>query len=178
MPVRLAAAVLITAGLAAGSAFAAGALNAKNLVLQASDMPSGAKRVSFGSSKGAIKIPRTIKGQVAYVGYRFKSGGATEMVAAAAGVVKSTQDGHDVLVYMKKQLSRSGTFKNLSLPSYGDEQFSAGASTSGFSAGVVFVRKGTRLWEVVVSGFPSFSKTKMLSELKKYAAKEKARAGG
>jgi hypothetical protein len=79
---------------------------------------------------------------------------------------------------MKKQLHRGGTFKTISLPSYGDEQFSAGAGTSGVSAGVVFVRSGTRVWEVVVSGFPSFPKSKMVAELKKYAAKEKARAGG
>jgi hypothetical protein len=81
-----------------------------------------------------------------------------------------------VYVRAKNAITVRGTFKRLGLPHYGDEQFAVGASLGPFAAGVVFARSGNRVWEVVVSGYPHFSKARLSAELRKYAAKEKARA--
>jgi hypothetical protein len=174
---RFALAFLAVAGFATSFAYAAGAVNVKSLVLQPSDMPSGAKRVTFGSSKGAIKIPRSVHGQVAYSAWTFPSGGSKEAVGSAAGFVASSGDAHDVYLSLKRKFDRiSQTFKPVSLPKYGNEQFAGSEATGGASLGLVFVRSGSRLWEVVVSGYPRFPKARMLGELKKYAGKEKSRA--
>jgi hypothetical protein len=178
MRVRSIVAILAVAGLAAASAHAAGSVNAQRLVLQRSDMPAGATRISFGGSQGAIRIPRTVRGQVAYVGWRFRNGRALEIVAAAAGIARNTRDAHDVFVQARRALLGQGTFARATLPRYGDEQFAATAGVGGVSGGVVFVRSGRRLWEVVVSGYPNFPRSRMLAELRKYAAKEKTRAAG
>jgi hypothetical protein len=170
-------ALLVAVTGAAVLAGVATALNPKSLVLRRADVPAGAKRVSFGTSRGAIKIPRTVRGQAAYVGWKFKNRGATENVAAAAGILKTARDAHDILVHLKRTFKRTGvSFKTAKLPKYGDEQFGAFAGASGLGSALVFVRSGTRLWEVVVYGYPRFTRARTIAELKKYAVKEKARA--
>jgi hypothetical protein len=177
MRARRTVSIVLVAAVAASFVYTAAATNPKSLVLQRSDVPAGAKRVSYGSTTGAIKLPRSVHGRAAYVGWRFRNGGRTETVAAAAGILRSTRDAHAVYVKAKKTITAKGrAFKPLSLPRYGSEQFARGASFGPVGAGVVFVRSGARLWEVIISGYPSFPRSSVVSELKKYAAKEKARA--
>ena len=175
MRLRTVVTTLVLAGVAAAAVQAAG-MDASSLVLQKSDVPAGARRVSFGSSKGSIKIPGTVRGQAAYAGWRFKNGAKTETVAAAAAVVGSASDAHKVYAKAKRDVTGRGTFKALSLPRYGDEQFSLGSTLGPYGGGFVFVRSGKRLWEFVVSGYPGFSRSFLAGELRKYAPKERARA--
>lgn len=175
MRIHILLAALVTAAVAAGSLHAAGAAGTKN-VLQPSDMPAGAKRISFGAKAGAIKIPRTVRGTAAYSAYSFKNGSKREIVASAAGRVSNTRDAHDVLVKVRKDLGKKGPFKPVKVRRYGDEQFALGLNVGAGSAAVLFVRSGTTLWEVAASLIPGLSKARTLAELNKYAKKERARA--
>jgi len=171
-------ATLAVAGLAASAVNAAGTTDPKNLLLRSTDVPAGAKRVSFGGAKGGIKIPRTVHGKSAYVGYKFKNGSRSETVGDAVGTVASSGDAHDVFVKLKRDITRVAALHRITLPKYGDEQVSLRFSLQVASSGVVLVRSGNVLWEVVVTEIPAASKAQMLTELKKYARKAKSRAGG
>jgi len=72
------------------------------------------------------------------------------------------------------------TIKNLDLPPYGDEQFARGSTDPTDELAVmVFVRKGTVVWQVLVSPSLTFKPTEaqMVEVLETYAAKQKARVG-
>ena len=68
--------------------------------------------------------------------------------------------------------------KNLDLPPYGDEQFARGSTDPTDDLAVmVFVRKGTIVWQMLVSPSLTFEPTEaqMVAVLETYAAKQKAR---
>jgi hypothetical protein len=68
--------------------------------------------------------------------------------------------------------------KNLDLPSYGDEQFARGSTDPTDDLAVmVFVRKGTIVWQMLVSPSLTFKPTEaqMVAVLETYAPKQKAR---
>ena len=178
MRARMTFLVLGFAGLAASAAMAAATVNAKDLLLRSSDVPAGAKRVSFGGTTGAITIPRTVRGQAGYVAYAFRSGSRRETVGNAVGKLASTRDAHDVYLNLKGKAKNEAGFHRLSLPGYGNEQFAFGTATRAVSLGVVVVRSGSVLWEVIVSDFPGFAESQLKAELGKYAAKAKKRAAG
>lgn len=70
--------------------------------------------------------------------------------------------------------------KNLDLPAYGDEQFARGSiDPTERLAVMVFVRKGTVVWQMLVSPSLTFKPTEaqMVAVLETYAAKQKARVG-
>ena len=166
------------AGLAASGAMAAATANSKDLLLRSSDVPAGAKRVSFGGTTGAIKIPRTVHGQAAYVAYTFTNRSRRETVGNAVGKLGSTRDAHDVYLDLKGKAKNEAGFHRLSLPGYGNEQFAFGTATRAVSLGVVVARSGSVLWEVIVSDLPGFSEAQLTGELDKYARKAKKRAAG
>ena len=67
---------------------------------------------------------------------------------------------------------------NLDLPPYGDEQIARGSIDPADELAVmVFVRKGTVLWQMLVSPSLTFDPTEaqMVAVLETYAAKQKAR---
>ena len=74
-----------------------------------------------------------------------------------------------------------GEPKNLNLPAYGDEQIGRVATHPGTGLGVmVFVRKGTVVWQMRVATSPlqfQATEAQMLAVLEIYAAKQKARVG-
>jgi hypothetical protein len=162
----------LAVAVAVGMALAA---NPKDLLLHKSDLPSGAKRVQFGTKVGVIKLPRKVHGKAAWVAYRFKHGRSTEVVISAAGVVSSTSDARAAYRYVKKKVS-SPLYRLVRVPKYGDEQYAAGVSNKTTSVAFVIARSGTTIWETAVTAFPGFSKSKLVSELEKYAAKAKSRA--
>jgi hypothetical protein len=168
--VALFAALAVAVGV--GTALAA---NPKDLLLHSSDLPSGAKRVKFGTKVGVIKLPRKVHGKAAWVAYRFKNGRSTEVVISAAGVVSSTSDARATYRYLKKKVSTS-VYRLVQVPKYGDEQYAAGVSSKTTSVAFVIARSGTTIWETAVTAFPGFSKAKLVSELEKYASKAKSRA--
>jgi hypothetical protein len=170
---------LVGIALSATAAGAARTTNPKNLLLRASDVPAGAKRLAFGGTSGGIKIPRTVRGKAAYVAYRFKNGKRTEAVASAVGTLASTRDAHDVFIKLRKDARKAaGGLKTIRLQKLGDEQIAVGSAVPLASSGVVVVRSGTVIWEIVVAAYPGFSKARAKAELVKYARRGKARAGG
>jgi hypothetical protein len=167
----------IAAAVLAGTVSAAGTTDAKSLLLRSSDVPSDAKRVSFGSAKGAIKLPRKVHAQVAYVGYSYRNGSKRELLGNAVGVFSSSNDAHEAFAKLKKEAATdSKGFPTLSVKHFGDEQIARGASTKAYSVALLGVRNGSRVWEVVVSDLPGLSKSGMIAQLDKYAAKAKGRA--
>ena len=176
MRIRWILVAALAAAVAAGTVNAAGNVNAKNLLLRSSDVPAGAKRVSFGTAKGAIKLPRSVHAQVAYVGYQYSNGSKREALGNAVGVFSNSADAHDAFAKLKKQAATdASTFPKISLKHYGDEQIARGAATRSYSVALLGVRNGSRVWEVVLTDLPGLSKSRMIAELQKYAAKAKAR---
>ncbi len=169
---------LAVAGLTASVVNAAGTANPKDLLLRSSDVPAGAKRVTFGAAKGSIKIPRTVHGKSAYIGYSFKNGSRSETVANAVGTVASSSDAHDVFVKLKNDLTNESAIHRVLVPKYGDEQVAVGVAVRTVSTQAVIVRSGNLLWEVIVYDLPGLSKAQAKAELEKYARKAKDRAHG
>lgn len=64
----------------------------------------------------------------------------------------------------------------LDLPRYGDEQFARVTRRASMEA-LVLVRKGTLVWEIVVTPMLAFKPTEaqLIAELQRYAAKQQAR---
>jgi hypothetical protein len=151
------------------------ATNPKDLLLQSSDLPSGAKRVHFGAKVGVIKLPRKVHGKAAWVAYRFRNGRSIEVVVSAAGVVSSASDAHAVFKNLKRKVS-SPLYHLVRVPTYADEQYAGGLSSKTTSVAFVIARSGTKLWEIAVTSYPGFTKAKLVSELEKYAGKAKTRA--
>jgi hypothetical protein len=174
--VRLVAVAVLAAFVTAVAVGVALATNPKDLLLQSSDLPSGAKRVHFGTKVGVIKLPRKVHGKAAWVAYRFRSGRSIEVIVSAAGVVSSSSDAHAVFRNLKNKVS-SRIYHLVRVPKYGDEQYAAAVSTKTTSVAFVIARSGTKLWELAVTSYPGFTKAKLVSELVKYAGKAKARAG-
>ena len=166
----------LAAAVVAGAVNAAGSTDPKSLLLRSSDVPSSAKRISFGGAKGAIKLPRKVHAQVAYVAYTFKNGSKNETVADAVGIFGNSKDAHDAFASTSKKATGQPAFPKLSVKRFGDEQFARGVATRAYSAGLLVVRNGTRVWEVVLTDLPGFSKSRMISELEKYGTKAKNRA--
>ena len=153
---------------------AALATNPKDLLLQSSDLPSGAKRVHFGTKVGVIKLPRKVHGKAAWVAYRFRNGRSTEIVVSAAGVVSSASDAHAVYQHLKRKVT-SPLYHLVRVPKYAEEQYAGGLSSKTTSVAFVIARSGTRLWELAVTTYPGLTKAKLVSELENYAGKAKAR---
>ena len=176
MAARTTVITFLAAGVATAAAGAAVSSSPQDLLLKRSDMPAGAKRVSFGGQKGAIKIPRTVHGRVAYVAYTFRSGSRTEGVGEAVGTLANSSDAHDVYVSLKrKSTTQLNRFPRLAVPKFGQEQFSRGIA-SPYSISILVVHSGSVIWELVVSAYPSLPKRQLIAELSKYAAKAKSRA--
>ena len=166
---------LVAAAVAASGVNAAGTANPKDLLLRSSDMPAGATRVSFGGTQGAIKIPQTVHGKAAYAAFKFKNGSRRETVGEALGVLASSSDAHAVFAKLKAQAPKA-LFQRLSLRRYGNEQFAFGTANRGVAIGVLVVRSGSEVWELVAGAYPGFTKSGLIAEMQKYAAKAKARA--
>src|SRR2546421_57525 len=67
--------VVLFGVLAAGTvAAAATASGPKKLLLHPSDLPRGAKRISFGTATGTIKLPRRVPGRAAGRAFRVGAG--------------------------------------------------------------------------------------------------------
>ena len=177
----VAAAVAIGTVAVAGAALAAAsAKDPLRLVLQRSDMPAGARWT--GS-----RMPASFTRQLATVGARGEGAlHSTEIplapvkaknVAGLVVVVANATQGKRVFRMFKKDLTPS-PHEIVRLPSYGDEQVAT--VTRDVVKGALLVHQGAVVWllDVATSGTLVMSKTQTLSELKKYAAKQKRRVRG
>jgi hypothetical protein len=191
---------LLAAVALAASAAALAAPSPKALALKPSDVPAGAKTLVISDQSG----PGGTVYDVVY--YGFKVGGHEEEVADkvwyvpknAKPPVPGLAAGPEVTY--KGEVGQISGFKGektLSVPKYGDEQTAefadytnADGAKRAFAA--VVVRKGNIIWVVSVENCssplapascifgvtpPKITQAAALVELKKYAAKQKARIG-
>jgi hypothetical protein len=182
--VSVAAALLAVAAPVALAA--ATAKNPKALVLRQSDFPRGTR---VGNSFG-VKGP--LSNQYA-VGFEIRPGDMTreEDVSVQLWVAKDVAAAKGV--YQQTVASYTGLKGEvtLKLPSYGDEQFADYLPNPSRPHGQLIVRRNTVVWYLTVENCTplSFScygtsrtekpigRAKATAELKKYAAKQKARVG-
>jgi hypothetical protein len=182
--VSVAAALLAVAAPVALAA--ATAKNPKALVLRQSDFPRGTR---VGTSFG-VKGP--LSNQYA-VGFEIRPGDMTreEDVSVQLWVAKDVAAAKGV--YQQTVASYTGLKGEvtLKLPSYGDEQFADYLPNPSRPHGQLIVRRNTVVWYLTVENCTplSFScygtsrtekpigRAKATAELKKYAAKQKARVG-
>lgn len=170
--------------LAAGAFAAAGAKSPKLLVLQKADVPSGATRQPLG----AVVAGATAK--VFTVTFNFRNGAREEEVT---NLVASASSAANAETEYRLHVGGETGFKGdtvLRLPAYGDEQYAD--FNPARARGELIVRKGNVVWTLTVENCstlspygcvggttpPKMTKAQALSELKRYAPKEKARVGG
>jgi hypothetical protein len=187
--------VAVSAAILAPAATAALAMTAakdpKTLALRKSDFPPGA--VQFPVPDSTVKGPLT---SFYSVTFNFRTLSREEEVTGYVGV--SSSSGETAAQYRIHVAVNSGLEGTtvLKLPRYGDEQYAAfiqGPKTGGYSRarGELVVRKGKVVWDLTVESCgpfapygctagrtpPNLTRAQAIAELKKYAAKQKARVG-
>ncbi len=188
----LLAAVMATAALAAGAA-----KDPKTLVLRVSDFPSGTHAGTAYGVKGPLASSYTASFNIRPGDIRREEDVTIEAwvardAAGAKGIYQQT-----LATYTGKGPQIGALAKGfkgevvLRLPSYGDEQFADYLPNPQRPHGQLIVRKGDVVWYLTVENCTSLApscygtsrteqpigKGHALAELKKYAAKEKARVG-
>jgi hypothetical protein len=171
----------------AGTATAAAATDPKGLALRKADFPASAHK-TFEQAGPSINLPGRIHAPAYAVTYRLARGDKREdihLLVVAAGSEAKARALYSAAVRDAKEFVDSVQHSNPRLPSYGDAQYVAvigdpGAEETG---GQMWVRSGSVVWGLDIKTDPlakdfGFSKAQTLTELRTYARKEKARAGG
>ena len=181
MTVRMILATAVAAVITVTSAAAAGALNdPKTLVLQKSDFPAGAKAGQAFVVNGIVGA----KGKAYTSNFFFWVGspnqGGDEEVTSKVDVWSSAGDAAKDYKITLATYTGFGGVTVFRLPAYGDEQYADYNPKT--ATGQVIVRKNGVVWRLTVdnvvgSSRRKLTKTQALSELKKYALKEKRRVG-
>ncbi len=179
------AAALTAAAVLVGGALAAPALkDPRSLALRKSDFPSSASLANENAGR-TVPLPSGGTGKGYMAGYSFRNGSRDEEVVITVIATGSVGQARSLFAALKKEvLKKSKSDTAARLPKYGDEQLRAtqydGRGPNVWSTELL-VRKNTVVWILNVSSHPStskpFAKTQALAELRKYAAKQKLRAG-
>jgi hypothetical protein len=190
------------AGALIATAATASAANPLVLALQHADMPSTVENHLAGPAKPEKEDPANLR----FIGtglkgadysYEWPAGG-TVKVAELGPAPKQWHVYGEVFVapsvaaatklFADGKAAQTGFFSDfptdhvadLTLPHYGDEQFALVGPDGGGPQAMVFVRKGSVVWELRVSHNPAqwtVTKAPVVALLKTYAAKQKARVG-
>jgi len=169
--------VLLAAALA-GSAFAASLARAPSQVmLLKSDFPTGTQytwgKVPTNVIQAMKKLGITSSGAyyaaTRYIGNK----GGSEIVSGSVYTTASSREARKAYVAFARDY-RSGTAK-LTVPSYGDEQMTS--YKPGSEIAELLVRRNTTVWSLSVQVMGVGVQIQLPAELKKYAAKQKARVG-
>lgn len=177
---RYLAAALLLASLVPAAALAAGTtLDVKRLALSERDVPAGAKRMSQKENRSAPLPGGT--GHVYTTTFQFRVGRRTQAVGAILLASPSVAVARRAYAVAVKDAKASAAAP-LTLPTLGDEQYAAlfGRPALDEASGVVWVRKGTVVWQVQVSSVENpfgFSKAAARAALTTYALKQKQRVG-
>jgi hypothetical protein len=179
------AVALVAAVTLAGGALAAVALkDPKSLALRMSDFPPSAKLANENVGRPTT-LPTGGTGKGYMAGYTFKNGTRDEEVVITVIATGSAAQARGLFAGLKKEVLKKGkSDASARLPKYGDEQLRV-TQYDGRGPNVwateLLVRKNTVVWTLNVGAHPStskpFPKAQALAELKKYAAKQKGRAG-
>jgi hypothetical protein len=162
----------IAIGALVAALFASGALAASpsQLILQRSDLPSGAKKLPFKMGKnGTATIPKV--GRVRFAGALYKAG--KDYVGTVAGVFLSS--GTATKAFRRFTNNKAlKKFKRVHLPRLGDQQEAHGYFSRGVNSVLVLVRSGSVAWETSVSTLGG-SRARVVGDLTSLARKQKAR---
>jgi hypothetical protein len=180
-----AVASVLTLAAAATALAADSAKNPRTLVLQPSDVPAGATRQPLGkvTSAGIVKVFT--------VTFNFRKGSREEEVTSDVAVAGTPADAAtEYRLWVAAYTGFEGD-RVIHLPSYGDEQSADYLANPERARGQLIVRKNNVVWDLTVENCgtlapygcagttpPKMTMAQALAELKKYAAKLKARVGG
>jgi hypothetical protein len=152
--------------------FASSALAASpsQLILQKSDLPSGAKKLPFKMGKnGTATIPKV--GRVRFAGALYKAG--KNYVGTVAGVFSSSAAATKAFHRFSSSKALK-TFKRVHLPRLGDQQEALGYFSRSVNSVLVLVRSGSVAWETSVSTLGG-SRARVTADLTALARKQQAR---
>jgi hypothetical protein len=179
------AVALALAAAVTGGALAAYAIkDPKSLALRKSDLPANASLANENTAPTS-PLPTGGTGKGYMAGYKFRNGSRDEEVVITVIATGAAGQARSLFAALKKEVLKTGKNDTTArLPKYGDLQLRA-TQYDGRGPNVwateLLVRKNTVVWTLNVSSHPStskpFSKAQALAELKKYAAKQKLRAG-
>lgn len=174
-------AALLLAVLVPSVALAAGTtLDARRLALSERDLPPSPKRMSQKENRSAPLPGGT--GHAYTTTFQFRVGRRTQAVGTIVLAAPSVAVARRAYAAAVKEAKTSAAAP-LTLTRLGDEQYAAlfGRPALNEASGLVWVRKGTVVWQVQVSSVENpfgFSKTEARAELTKYALRQRARIGG
>jgi hypothetical protein len=161
----LAGVLLVTSALAASTA-----KDPKNLILQRSDLPSGARKLPFSISKsGTLTVPKV--GKVRHAEALYRAG--TRFIGTVAFVFASSSAARQA--FTRTAGKSSGTFKTLHVAKLGDQQIARGVFSRGVSSVIIAVRDDEVVWETAVSFVPGLSQAKSTAQTMALARKQNAR---
>jgi hypothetical protein len=130
-------ALVAAAALAAGAAAATAAKDARQLVLQQSDLPAGARATVKGGDARGFGVT-----------YAYRSGGKPNEISAAALVLPSRAAARAAFADLTGDIGSYVT--RIRLPRYGDEQVSTFHSAGGSQ---LIVRRGAVVWTLELQTF-------------------------
>ena len=158
----------VVAALLASTALAA---TPSQLILQKSDLPSGAKRLPFKMGQnGTATIPKV--GRVRFAGALYQAG--KNYVGTIAGVFAGS--GAATTAFRRFTNNKAlKKFKRVHLPRLGDQQQAIGYFARGVNSVLVLVRSGSVVWETSVSRLGGGSRVRATADLTALARKQKAR---
>jgi hypothetical protein len=168
-----------TAALAAPAATSAA--DPSNKILVRADFPSSAKytwgRVPATFTQGFSALGVKAKGAY-YSAQLSTSSSKYESVRGTVVTTGSAAQARTLYSAFKRDL-RQGSVSVLSFPAHGDEQIALYQSPKLGSKVQLLVRRNAVVWQLDVAGegLLVLTKAQLLAELKKYAAKQKARVG-
>jgi hypothetical protein len=176
---------IVAAVVLVGGALAAPSLkDPKSLALRKPDFPASATLANKNVGKTS-PLPSGGTGKGYLAGYTFKNGTRDEEVVITVIATGSAAQARGLFAGLRKEvLKKRKSDTSARLPKYGDEQLRV-TQYDGRGPNVwateLLVRKNTVVWTLNVGAHPStskpFPKAQALAELKKYAAKQKRRAG-
>ena len=172
------AAVLTAAGVAGGAL-----QDPKTLTLRASDLPAKARFVDQNSTNNA-RLPGGGTGRAYTAGYAFRNGTRDEEVVVTVVTTGTALLARGLFAAVRKEALSKTKADTTAIPRYGDQQLLAtfydGRGPNVWTEELI-VRKGTVVWYLQIGAHPSsskpFSRAQALAEVKKYAGKQKVRAG-
>jgi hypothetical protein len=168
------------------------------VVLHQSDLVTGAHGSSNRSPASGLRVFGVTGLKGASSGYSFPAGGSVKTPIGPltkewrldadvfvspdqAGARKLFQLGKRAGVGLFSDVPEARYIVTVKLPSYGDEQLAYVTTNKARGIqGVVFVRKGTVVWELMIAPSPlqwHAARAQVLTTLKAYARKQKAHVG-
>src|SRR5215213_2128062 len=141
----------------------------KKLILQKSDLPSGAQKLPFSISKsGTLTVPKVGRVRHAEALYRVgsKYAGSVAFVFGSASIAKQA--------FNRSTSSKQGKFKTIHVAKLGDQQIARGLFSTGLSSVVIIVRDDGIVWELAYTVVGKTSRSTAIAQALSLARKQNA----